>query len=122
MTQPVMQKANLIEEIGRREAEQEYAARTAGAALARQMLLQSYKHSRWAAFGAVAGCVGIIGSVTDVIAPDGARLLWAIGIASAVWLMTDRWSRQAAISDAEKTERLARSARRRLDQFYGRGA
>jgi hypothetical protein len=118
MTIPaVRQELDLNEEINQREAEQDFASLTATAAVAREKVLQAYSHTTWAVIGTVVGVFGFVGFLSQMMSNGLTFLLPALGIASATWLLTDRARRQGALSRAESLEKLARSARRHLDEL-----
>jgi hypothetical protein len=122
MTNPaVRQRLALVDEIGRREAEEEYAALTAHAALARQAVIAAHRHSRWAGVGAVVGSLGFLSFVGQMLSPEAGSVLTAIGIGSFIWLLTDRIGLKRALAWAENRQHLARLARRRLDQVHRHG-
>jgi hypothetical protein len=119
MTSPaVRQQLSLDEEINQREAEQDFATQTALAAVAREKVLQSSRHTAWAAIGVAVGLLGFVGFLLQMMSTGLAYLLSAVGIASAMWLLTDRRRRHTALSRAQNLEVLARSARRHLDDIH----
>jgi hypothetical protein len=118
INQGVRQKLDLDEEINQREAEQDFAARTATAAVAREKVLQTYSHTTWAIIGTVVGVFGFIGLISQMISTGLGFLLPAVGIVCTVWLLTDRARRHGVLTRAENLETLARSARRHLDEIH----
>jgi hypothetical protein len=117
----VRQRFALVDEIGRREAEEEYAALTAQAALARQALIAAHGHNRLAVAGCALGGLAFVLWLAQGLSPAAAIVSCAVGLACVVWLLTERIGRRRALAWAESRQRLVRLARRRLDHIDHHG-
>jgi hypothetical protein len=123
MSMPATRQSVTLEfEINRRYLVEDYAARTADAAVARERLVQTYRVRTLAILGSATGGLGLIGLHMGALSPAASDLLLAIGTASAIWLLTGGLTCRDQLERAESLVALALAARRASFRLRNGGA